>query len=668
MNNKINPSYKVIADHLRSTAFLIADGILPSNEGRGYVLRRIMRRAMLHSHKLNAKETFIYKLAPTLIEQMGDAFPELKRAEDLICATIKDEEERFKKTLENGIKLLEEEVKNNKGKIISGKIAFKLYDTYGFPLDLTQNILKEQNLEINLEEFEDEMEAQRVRGKESWSGSGQEKEDDYFYNLVKEGIPKTEFLGYKTTYAKAKILKVLEGGFILDKTPFYATSGGQKGDDGVLVLAREVEGKKSIDYSKLEKFADISETVKTNGFFVHNINKKNREKNEKGKFEEGDEIIALVNNRTRQFRAQNHSATHLLHYALKKILGNQVTQKGSNVESQYLTFDFNHNKPVEQKELEQVEDLVNFYIRQDTEIQTEELPIKEAEKKGAIALFGEKYDDVVRVLSMAKTSDDQHLSVEFCGGTHVKRTGNIGLFKIISEKGIAAGVRRIEAQTGYFALQYLKLQEKKLAALLDSLKIKQQFDEIKIEPSEFYNSKTGFDDLSYFANENSADITSKSEAEEIRLAIQKTFDLGDAKTNQIKQKEKEIDKLKKEKLSGNSDEFASEKIGEINLIHHLFENVEAKDLRDLITQIKSKKENETNSIILFFSSFEGKISAALAVSKDLNEKFSASKLITGVVEDIGGKGGGGKPDLAFGGGNDKDSIIKAIQNLKNNIK
>lgn len=622
MNNKINPSYKVIADHLRSSVFLIADGILPANEGRGYVLRRIMRRAMRHIHMLGYRNLMMYKLAPTLIKEMGVAFPELKRAENLITETLKIEEEKFQQTLGRGLEILNEELASltkksenetegqdkvyqpvrgyadSIGHRFSGAVAFKLYDTYGFPLDLTEDILKEKGIKVDLGEFASQMNQQKERAKKNWSGSG-EKQDASIYFGLKEKLGATEFLGYNTIKSEAKILAILAEGkevnlvnennkevlIILNQTPFYATSGGQKGDDGKLI--------------KNQDFMAISETRKmAESLFVHVVSQI------KGQFQVGDQITAAVNENNRASRAINHSVTHLLHFVLKNILGNQVTQKGSNVDAQYLTFDFNHNQPLSDEQLEIIENKVNEFIRQNSEIKTDILPIKEAEKKGAVALFGEKYDDVVRVLSMAKGHEGEDLSVEFCGGTHAKRTGDIGLFKIISSSGIAAGIRRITAVTGSSALKYLKEEEEKAAKEINNLR------------------------------------------------------------EQLKQKDKEIEKLKKEKLSGNSASLTEEKIGEIKLIHHFFEEVSAKDLRDLITQTKSKKEFENNSVILFFSSFEGKIAVCLAVSKDLISKFDAGKIIPQIVEKIGGKGGGGKADLAFGGGTNKEHIKEAIAFIK----
>ncbi len=667
MSQEVNPSYKVIADHLRSSSFLIADGVMPSNEGRGYVLRRIMRRAMRHIHMLGAKDLVMYKLVPVLVNQMGDAFPELKRAEATIIDTLKTEEERFRSTLSKGMEILNDELaKVKKGEKFSGAVAFKLYDTYGFPLDLTQDILRDKNIEVDVNEFNSEMEIQKKRSSENWSGSGEVKDKDIYFNLKAKYL-KTEFVGYKTTKGNAKILGILKDGaevsevksgdknveIILDQTPFYATSGGQRGDDGNLIL--KSEDKELISYSSLKNVIDISETKKMAGdLFVHQASEI------KGNFKVGDEIVALVNNRNRQFRAQNHSATHFLHFVLKQILGNHITQKGSNVESESFTFDFNHNKPMTRAEIDQAEDLVNFYIRQNSQVETNVMKLDDARNAGAMALFGEKYDDVVRVLTMGK-------SVELCGGTHANSTGNIGLFKIIKEYGVAAGIRRIEAKTGFFAFEHLRLQERRLEALLEGLKIKANLGEVELK-SGFHSAKKGFIDSSYFAEEEIGNnVTNEEEAKQLANLVGQVYDLGDAKTNEIKALQKEIDKLKKEKLASNSN-FTVEKIGEINFVHHFFDGADANSVREIITDTKNKKEYQTNSIILFFGQIEGKVSATLAVSSDLTSKFNAGKLIPSIAEKIGGKGGGGKPDLAMCGGTNKDGISEAISALKEIIK
>ncbi len=606
------PELKIIADHLRSSCFLIADGVMPSNEGRGYVLRRIMRRAMRQIHKLGAKQAVMYKLVDSLIKEMGTAYPELSRARDTIIDTLKNEEEKFRETLEKGLKILEDAINHppleggsksaaiRGGVKFSGETAFKLYDTYGFPLDLTQDILKEKNIEVDVEGFNQEMEKQRNRGKENWSGSGENKEDNLFFNL-KEKFGETKFLGYDSTKAKAKILAIEEIAgtsqkiIILNQTPFYATSGGQKGDNGIM---QNSTGK-----------AIISETKKFAGnLFIHLISYY------EGKFEIGDEIAAEVNPRTRQFRAQNHSATHLLHKALKQKLGNSISQKGSNVDAEYFTFDFNFNRAMTLDEITEVEDLVNIYIRQNTKIKTEIMALEKARESGAEALFGEKYDGEVRVLSMGNviSFDDmgevivqnKSWSVELCGGTHAKATGDIGILKIISEKGIAAGIRRIEAKTGLHAIEYNREQEKKFENSLENLQ------------------------------------------------------------QELKQKDKEIERLKKQILLSGLSGLKSEKVAEVNLLNHVFYDVDAKDLREITNELKAKKDFVNSHIFALFGCKEDKVAVVVAVSDDLLDKFDSAKLIAPLIEAIGGKGGGGKKDLAMGGGVDKNSIKKAVEVLK----
>jgi alanyl-tRNA synthetase len=669
----IKTELKIIADHLRSSCFLIADGILPSNEGRGYVLRRIMRRSMRQIHKLGAKEPLMFKLVDILIKEMGTSYPELTRARDVIIETLKSEEEKFRETLEKGLKILDDEILYNKNAKFSGALAFKLYDTYGFPLDLTQDICKEKKLEVDVEEFEKEMELQRERARKNWVGSGEISEDKLFFEL-KEKFGETEFLYHQTTKNKAKILGIYQNFhavneissnqknaqdsifIILDKTPFYATSGGQKGDDGNFVLAREITENSIIDYQKINNCIDIFETKKFAGnLFAHFIG------DFKGNFKVGDEILALVNNRHRQLRAQNHSATHLLHKALKQVLGNSISQKGSNVDVKQLTFDFNLNRAMSELEIEQVEELVNFYIRQNSAVDTKEMELEEARESGAEALFGEKYDSKVRVVKMGP-------SVELCGGTHVVNTGNIGVFKIISENGVASGVRRITAKSGFYALQHLKLQEQKFVALLNSLKVKQQFDEVKIDENEFLSSKVGFNDNSFFADENSASIINDSQRKSMLEVLDKTSKIGEDWQQNLKDKDKEIEKLKKQIWRNNLQNLTSENVGEIKIANYLFDETDAKDLREITNEVKSWNNFSQSQILAFFAKKDQKISLCLSLSSDLQNRFDASKLITPMIAKLDGKGGGGKKDFAMGGGVKIDGVNDAIAILKDSLK
>ena len=686
---KISAELKIIADHLRSSAFLIADGIQPSNEGRGYVLRRIMRRAMRQAHKLGIKEPLMFRLVDSLIAEMGNQYRELKTARDLIIEILRDEEEKFRETLEKGLKILDEEIakiiansnSNTQNNLkLSGQIAFKLYDTFGFPLDLTQDICQEKNIEIATNEFESEMELQRIRARKNWVGSGEASEEKIFFDL-KEKFGETITTYHSNTRIKAKILAIVENNqflteinsfnqdstrnifLVLDNTCFYATSGGQKGDDGNIIKLETQENNiknnskndLKINYLQLENYLDIFETKKFAGnVFAHYISSC------KGNFKVGDQVEALVNNRNRQLRSQNHSATHLLHKALKEVLGESVTQKGSQVDFKQLTFDFNLNRAMHNQEIDQVEELVNFYIRQNSIVETNEMNIDKARESGAQALFGEKYDEIVRVVKMGS-------SLELCGGTHVKNTGNIGIFKIISENGIASGIRRITAKSGFFALQYLKTQEQKFYALLESLKIKQQFDEVKNSDNEFLSSKIGFNDLAFFSDENTSAIISEDQRSSINKIIKQTAEIGENFIQQLKQKDKEIDKLKKQIWQENLKNLTSEKIGEINFVHYSFDNTETKDLRDIITEVKSWERFSTKQIIAFFSIKDHKVSLCLTVSNDLQLNLDASKLIIPMIEQLGGKGGGGKKDFAMGGGININGIQNAISILKQNL-
>ncbi len=669
----IKTEFKIIADHLRSSCFLIADGILPSNEGRGYVLRRIMRRSMRQIHKLGAKEPLMFKLVDILIKEMGASYPELSRARDVIIETLKSEEEKFRETLEKGLKILDDEISHNKNKKFSGALAFKLYDTYGFPLDLTQDICKEKKLEVDVEEFEKEMELQRDRARKNWVGSGEISEDKLFFEL-KEKFGETQFLYHQTTKNKAKILGIYQNFqavneissiqknsqdsifIILDKTPFYATSGGQKGDDGNFILTREISENAIIDYQKINNCVDIFETKKFAGnLFAHFV------ADFKGNFKVGDEILALVNNRHRQLRAQNHSSTHLLHKALKQVLGNSISQKGSNVDVKQLTFDFNLNRAMTELEIEQVEELVNFYIRQNSAVDTKEMELEEARESGAEALFGEKYDSKVRVVKMGP-------SVELCGGTHVTNTGNIGVFKIISENGVASGVRRITAKSGFYALQHFKLQEQKFVALLNSLKVKQQFDEVKIDDNEFLSNKVGFNDNSFFADENSSSIISDSQRKSMLEALDKTSKIGDDWQQNLKDKDKEIEKLKKQIWRNNLQNLTSENVGEIKIANYLFDETDAKDLREITNEVKSWHHFSQSQILAFFAKKDQKISLCLSLSSDLQNRFDASKLIIPMIAKLDGKGGGGKKDFAMGGGVKIDGVNEALMALRDGLK
>ncbi len=609
MNTK--PELKIIADHLRSSCFLIADGVLPSNEGRGYVLRRIMRRAMLQLHKLGARQVSMFKLVDVLINEMGAAYPELSRARAVIIETLKNEEEKFRETLEKGFEIIEKELEKSEtvwteNYIFSGKTAFKLYDTYGFPLDLTQIILQTKGIKkgVNVDEFNEEMENQRTRARANWKGSGESAEETIFFDL-KEKHGETKFLGYETLESKAKVLAVFSNFIILDQTPFYATSGGQKGDEGTI---------NEIEISETKKFAG--------GLFAHFFS------DQKCSLKEGDEVVAKVNEKNRKSRAANHSATHLMHKALKEVLGNSISQKGSNVDANYFTFDFNFNRAMTAEEIQKVEDLVNTQIKNSANVNTKLMNLEEAKNSGAEALFGEKYDAKVRVVSMGN-------SVELCGGTHVKNTSDIEIFKIISEKSVASGIRRIEAKSSESAKEYLEEQKnselKKIAELQEKIALK------------------------------NSEILSLNNAAKIDNSYQNEVEIQ-ALEEILKKKDKEIEALKKSALLEEIKNLKSEKIADKNFLHHNFDDIDGKIFRDIATEIKNKPEFKDDSIIILFNQSGEMANAAISVSANITNKFNANDLL----KIIGGKGGG-KPDFVTGGGIKKTGISEAVKLLKESL-
>ncbi|HBN22365.1 MAG TPA: alanine--tRNA ligase, partial [Holosporales bacterium] len=609
-------SHRIIADHLRSSSFLIADGILPSNEGRGYVLRRIMRRAMRHVYLLGTKEPLMHRLAPTLVTEMGEAYPELGRAQALIVETLKLEEERFRKTLGRGLKLLEEEQKNLlSSKILSGDVAFKLYDTYGFPLDLTQDILRSHNQSVDIDGFNAAMEAQKAEARQSWSGSGEEKDEAIWFKLAQNLSP-TEFLGYSHTTAQGQVLALVQQGKSVEKvaqgdvfvvtnqTPFYAESGGQVGDQGRLTAAG---------------FMGVVTncTKKAGKLFVHHVTL------EDGCLSAGDVLELLVDNKKRDLTKANHSATHLLHATLRHYLGEQVVQKGSLVGPNRLRFDFSFNQPLSSLQLQAVEDQVNDLIRANTSVQTKIMIPDEALKIGAMALFGEKYGDEVRVLSMGESNDMDHTSysVEFCGGTHVKRTGDIGYFKITAESGVAAGVRRIEAQTGPGAEAYAR----------------------------------GIEDIS---NVLSTRLKTKPS-----LLTERVATLIEEKKNL----ERDVKKLK-EKLAFGGSEGASEgstkDIKQIGSFSYLAKTLEDSNPQDLKPAADAFKKQIKSGVVVLGSSAQGKASLVVAVTADLTDKISAVDLVRIGSKTLGGKGGGGRPDMAQAGGPNVDALLSAYGEIE----
>lgn len=604
IENQGQASLKVIADHIRAVAFLIADGVLPSNEGRGYVLRRIIRRAVRHGNKLGATEAFFYRMVAPLVVEMGAAYPELIDRQDQIEKAILKEEEQFAKTLAQGLRLLSAELESlPEGGELAGDVAFKLYDTYGFPLDLTADIARERGLRVDEAGFEEQMAQQRQRAREAG------KFDMDYTNIIQVATP-TEFIGYDRLaeeslqviglYHDGKAVESLnegqEGVLVLDRTPFYAEGGGQVGELG------EIHTQSGV--------FEVQDTQKSGQAIIHyGVITMGEVKNQQT-------AHAQVSAKIRAASAKNHSATHLLHAALRQVLGDQVSQKGSLVSSEMLRFDFSYDKPVSLDQLAQIERLVNEQIQANTPAQIEYLPIDQAMQKGAMALFGEKYGDTVRVLTMgSKNKDGQPFSIELCGGLHVERTGDIGIFKITAESGIAAGIRRIEALTGMGAVRYLQQGEAQLALLANQLKTKRP--EI---------------------------------AERVQSITEKQRDL-----------EKQIERLTQKLASvqaGKLLEQTQTLAGISVLISHL-EGIDGKGIRPIIDDLKSKLDN---AIIILTADKDGQIAMAANVAKPLTERIKAGDIIRHLANELGGKGGG-KADFAQGGASHSEKLNPALTNL-----
>jgi len=595
-----NNSLKVIADHIRSCSFLIVDGVVPSNEGRGYVLRRIIRRAARHGYELGMKQPFFYKLVNTLTEQMGAAYPELSEAQQQVEKALKTEEERFAETLEKGMKILEEAVADLSSNIIPGEVVFKLYDTYGFPVDLTADIALNKKLEIDHAGFEVCMEQQRERARAA-SAFGVD------YGEAVSVDQDTEFTGYDHVSDEAKIIQIIvdgkvvdqmaandEGLIVLDRTPFYAESGGQTGDTGFLV-------------GNSARIA-VNDTQKQGGkIFLHHV------KMLEGGAKVGDSLKAEVNADDRYNITCNHSATHLMHAALRNILGEHVAQKGSSVEADRLRFDFSHSSPMTTEEIQAVEQSVNREIQENLLVEAEEMSMDAAKEKGAMALFGEKYGNEVRVLSMGD------FSIELCGGIHVKRTGDIGLFKIIAEGGVAAGVRRVEAITGQAAVEYIQAQEKQVSKIASLLKTKPE------------------------------------------LVAEKVSQLSD-KSRKL---EKELESLKNKLASSAGNDLESNAV-EINGVKVIASKLEgdAKALRDTVDQLK----NKMGSAVVVLGAIDGdKVRLVAGVSKDQTANVKAGELVNMVAQQVGGKGGG-RPDMAQAGGIEPAALEGALSSVIDWVK
>jgi alanyl-tRNA synthetase len=606
------PSHRVIADHLRSTSFLIADGVSPSNEGRGYVLRRIMRRAMRHAHLLGAEEPLMHRLAPVLVAEMGGAYPELRRAEPVIVETLRQEEERFRRTLGRGMTLLDEATANmNPGDMLSGETAFKLYDTYGFPLDLTQDAVRNKGISVDLSGFEDAMKRQKDQAREAWTGSGQSAQGAEWF-AIRERLGATEFLGYDLTEATGKLLTLVAGGAevtearegetvlaVFDRTPFYAESGGQAGDVGEI----EWTGGK----------AKVLDTQKQAGdLFVHEIEILS------GVLTPGTEARLAVDADLRTTTRANHSATHLMHTALRNVLGPHVSQKGQMVDGERIRFDFSHGGPLTAEEIDRIETEVNAVVRQNLPANTQEMAPEKAIEAGAMALFGEKYGDSVRVLALGKSLDGQgDYSVELCGGTHVARTGDIALFKIVSESGVAAGVRRIEALTGEAARRWLTEQAGVAKALADQFKAPV------------------------------SEVLARVEALEA----------------QRRKLDKELGEAKRQLAMGGGGGAATgpEDIGGVQVIARVMDGVGGKDLRPIIEEFRKQVPD---GVVALIGSADGKASVAVAVNGAAAGKFSAVELAKAAVLAMGGQGAGGRPDFAQGGAPDGAKAAEGLAAMK----
>ncbi|QCG96171.1 alanine--tRNA ligase [Azospirillum sp. TSA2s] len=617
-------SHRVIADHLRSTSFLIADGVLPSNEGRGYVLRRIMRRAMRHAHMIGAREPLMHRLVPALIQQMGDAYPELNRARALVVETLKLEETRFKQTLERGLRLLEDEVGHlGEGQPLAGDVAFKLYDTYGFPLDLTQDVLRGQGRAVDEAGFKAAMDEQRRKARESWAGSGEVGTEKLWYE-IKDELGATEFFGYDTEVAEGKVTAIVKGDarveaaaigdqvlVVVNQTPFYGESGGQVGDAGVIFSAGGAE-------------VAVSDTLKKLGAVWAHVGTVT-----KGTLKVGDVVELRVDTERRAAIRANHSATHLLHEALRHRLGDHVTQKGSLVAPERLRFDISQPTGLSAADIAAIEDEVNRRVLANSEVITRLMSPDEARAQGAMALFGEKYGDEVRVVSMGGPHGemDRDYSIELCGGTHVRRTGDIGVFKIVSEGAVAAGVRRIEALTGTGAKAWLSERDHLLTEAASVLKVKP--DEVPARVAVLVEERRKME----------------RELAELRRQVALSGAMGGGGA----------------KAEGGSE---AKDVAGVKFAARVVEGLPAKDLKPMADELKKQVGS---GVVVLIASNEGKASIVIGVTDDLTGTLSAVDLVRVGAEALGGKGGGGRPDMAQAGGPDVSLAHAAIEAIEKAI-
>lgn len=611
-------SHRVIADHLRAASFLVADGVLPSNEGRGYVLRRIMRRGMRHAHMLGAREPLMHRLVAVLVRDMGQAYPELLRAEPLITETLKLEETRFRNTLERGIGLLEAEVaKLGDGQIFSGETAFRLYDTFGFPLDLTQDALRARRITVDIDAFNTAMARQKAEARAHWAGSGEAANEAIWFQ-IRDQVGATEFLGYGTEEAEGVITSVVAGGksvesgqgevaLTLNQSPFYAESGGQVGDQGVI----SGEG---------FRFR-VEDTLKRAGDVIVHL----------GQVEEGAVVVGKsaflrVDHARRSAIRANHSATHLLHEALRLVLGDHVAQKGSLVEPERLRFDISHPKPISADELDQVEDIANAIVLRNEPVETRLMAVDDAVASGARALFGEKYGDEVRVVSMGTVDQadggSKPYSIELCGGTHAERTGDIGLVAVLGEGAVSAGVRRIEAMTGTTARRHLNEQARRLRQV----------------------------------------------AQALRAGVEEVADRAGQLVDERRKLERELSEARRKlAMGGGGGEQAEtvEKLGAISFVGRQVEGVEVKDLKGLVDQQKAKIG--AGVVALGVVGDDGRAGLVVGVSADLAARISAVDLVRIGSECLGGKGGGGRPDMAQAGGPDGARMGEALAAIRAHV-
>lgn len=636
-------SHKVIADHIRACSFLLADGVMPSNEGRGYVLRRIMRRGMRHAHLLGAKDPIMHKLFPTLLGKMGEAYPELKRAESLIKQTLESEEKRFKVTLDRGEKMLDEEAANvASGEKFSGAVAFKLHDTFGFPLDLTQDALRAKEIEVDIDAFDACMTEQKTKARAAWSGAGGEANEKIWFDILDE-IGATEFLGYDKDQAEGKVLAIVQDGkrvdalqageegiVITNQSPFYAESGGQVGDSGTLVSTNDV----SLLVSDVKK--------QVAALWLHIV------KMQEGTLKTGDAVVMSVDTDRRADIQSNHSVTHLLHEALRQVLGDHVAQKGSLQDEKRTRFDVSQPSPITAKQITEVEDIVNAEIRGNTEVITRLMPIDEARESGAMALFGEKYDDEVRVVTMGTEKGNRAFSIELCGGTHVKKTGEIGKFKITSEGALASGIRRLEAVTGTRVDAYLQEKKGKILSDFDNnaQAIKQREEEIRslggtIETINKFLSFGG----------TSPDLSE----EEFRGLL----------SNQLKRK-KVLEKMLNDLSCAQGAKISDDEIKEVSGVKFIGKVVNASP-QNLKRMADDLKIQLGSGVVVLISKNEGKASIVVGVTADLTAKISAVDLVRIGSAALGGKGGGGRPDMAQAGGPDASAANDAVTAIEKSL-